>query len=235
MQASKLAIVTGASRGIGAAVAREMAEQGFAVLLIARNAEALNRVANYLQAEGGQVYTLSGDMTKETDIARVEQFVTRFAGDLSVLVHNAGISRVGPIRDFAPEDWRRIIEVNLTAPFLLTRALLRHMNRGSQIVFINSVAGKQAFPEWGAYNASKQGLRALADTLRQEAADTGIRVTSIFPAAVDTPLHDKLNLGWDRKQMMQPLDIARAVMYCVRQPSNIRINELDLSNMAGTF
>ncbi|MBD3223370.1 MAG: SDR family NAD(P)-dependent oxidoreductase [Caldithrix sp.] len=235
VQISKLAIITGASRGIGAAIARSLSENGFGVLLISRSQDNLNRISEYLQAEGGIAFTLTADVTRQDDLQKIDQFVKDSNLDLSVLIHNAGISKVGKIEAFAIEDWNQIIQSNLTAPFMLTRLLLPRMKKGNQVIFINSVAGRQSFPEWAAYNASKHGLRAFADTLREEVSERGIRVTSIFPAAVNTPLHDELNLGWDRKQMMQPADVANAVMYCIRQPSNIRINELDLSNMAGTF
>jgi len=232
---SKLALVTGASKGIGAAIARELSENGFAVLLVARNAGALEQVSGYIQAEGGVAYSVAADLTGEEGIEKVDRAVSKTGMDLGLLVHNAGIARVGNIAEMKPADWRALMDLNVTAPFLLTQKLLPRLHPGSQIIFINSIAGKQAFAGWGAYSASKFALRALADSLRQEVAQQGIRVTSIFPGAVDTPLHDTLPFDWARDKMMKPADVAAAVMHCARQAPNVRINEMEIESSSGKF
>lgn len=232
---SKLAIVTGASRGIGATIAKELSENGYIVLLIARNAEGLNHVAGYIQAEGGAAHAIPADVSKEEDVEKVVNFVEQFDGELMLLVHNAGIAKVGKLDSMSLQDWQKTMDINLTGPFLLTQKMLKFMNAGSQIIFINSVSGKKTFPEWGAYSASKFGLKAFANTLRSEIANQNIRVTSIFPAAVNTGMHNDLPYDWDRTKMMKAMDIANAVMYCLKQGSNIQINEIDLENTSGTF
>lgn len=232
---SNLAVVTGASRGIGAAIARELSEKGYGLLLVARGQEGLEQVAGYLQAEGTVAHAISADLSIEKDVKKISAYIETLGLKLAVLVHNAGIAKVAPIAETTTADWRRVIDVNLTGPFLLTRELLPKMDSGGQIIFVNSVGGKQSFSDWGAYCASKHGLRSFADTLRQEVSGRGIRVTSIFPAAVDTPLHDDLPLDWDRKKMMRPNDIARAVAYVTAQPAHIRINELELESSSGRF
>jgi len=152
-----------------------------------------------------------------------------------MVIHNAGTARVGKIEEMPASDWRRVIDVNLTAPFFLTQKVLPLMKSGSQFVFINSVAGRQSFPEWAAYSASKHGLKALADTLRLEVAEKGIRVTTLYPSSVDTLLHDDLPYDWERSKMLKPRDVANAVAYLLKQPDNITINELDIENCAGKF
>ena len=232
---SKLAVVTGASRGIGAATAKELAEAGYYVLLLARSEEGLARVADYLQAEGLQASGLSVDLTKSEEIDQAAAAIEKIGKDISVLVHNAGIVKVGKASDMKLSGWREVIDLNLTAPFYLTQKLLPKMKEGSQIVMINSIGGKQAFAEWGAYSASKFGLRGFAEALRAEVVEHGIRVTSIYPAAVDTQIHDGLPYNWDRGKMMKADDVARAVLYCLKQGPNVRINDIDLENTAGKF
>ncbi len=232
---SNLAVITGAGRGIGAAIARMFAEEGIAVLLLARNKQALEDVAAYLEAEGGAPHVLAVDISVAADLEKVTAFVKSFNGKLRYLVHNAAVARVGKISGMAVADWRRTLDVNLTAPFSLTQRMLPFMTDGGHIFFINSVAGKQVFPEWGAYSASKFGLRALADTLRLELAADGIKVTTLYPSAVDTPLHEDLPYNWEREKMMKPQNIADALKYIIHQPANICVNELDLASVNGLF
>ncbi len=235
MFSSKLAVVTGASKGIGATIAKELSENGFTVLLVARNEDGLNQVAGYIQAEGGSAFAVPADITKPEGINQISEFVDTFNGKLNLLVHSAGIARVGRLENFSAENWRNTLETNVTGPFLLTRKLIPQMPKGAQVIFINSVAGRQAFPEWGAYAVSKFALRALADTLRAELAEREVRVTSIFPASVNTSMHDTLPFNWERSKMLRSRDVANAVLYCMKQPPGVRINEIDLENSAGTF
>jgi len=232
---SKLAVITGAGRGIGAAIARALAEHGWELLLLARSEEALSRVAGYIQAEGGKAHFLSVDLAKDTELDSVTKAASSFKRPLSLLVHNAGQARTGSLESFSLKDWQEQLDINLTAPFGLTQRLTPLMSEGSQIHFINSTAGKNVFPEWGGYCVSKFGLRALADTLREELAPKNIRVVSIFPSSVDTPLHDSLPYNWDRSHMLKPRDVAGAVIYCIKQPPGVRINEIDLENSGGKF
>jgi len=232
---SDLAVISGGSSGIGAAIGRMFCEENKAVALLARREENLRAVSTYLQAEGGDAHPLVVDVSLSTDVEKVSAFVKKFKGSLKYLVHNAGLARVGSVEHFSVADWKRTLDVNLTAPFVLTRHLLPLMSPDSHIIFINSVAGKQTFPEWSAYCASKHGLRAFADTLRKEVAARGIKVTTLFPGAVDTPLHDSLPYDWEREKMLQPTHVAEAVRYIIRQPSQVTVPELDLSHNAGLF
>jgi len=233
---TKLAVVSGASKGIGAAIARSLAEHQLGVVLLGRNKENLNKVADYLKAETGMAMTFPCDITKPKDVQKLVQMIAKTNSKIELLVNNAGISRTGSVEEFSYSDWQAVLDTNLNGSFLLTKSLLPLItDQRGQIIFINSVAGKQSFPEWSAYNASKAGLRALADTLRAELNPRGIRVTSIYPAAVDTPLHDELPYDWDRSKMMRASDIAQAVLFCYKQAPSVRINEIDLENSAGTF
>lgn len=232
---NKLAIITGASRGIGATISRVLSEKGMGVMLLARSAQALGEVASYIQSEGGYAIPLPADLSREEDLEQVVKYVDDFDGDLSVVVHNAGYASVGKVEEFKAEEWQKVLDINLTVPFRLTQKLLSRMKSGSHFIFVNSIAGKTTFPEWSAYSASKHGLKAFADTLRQEVRDKGIRVTTIYPSSVDTAMHYELPYDWDRSKMLKSADVAKAILYCIQQPSNISINELDLENISGTF
>lgn len=233
---TKLAVISGASRGIGAAIARSLAEHQLGVVLLGRNKESLNQVADYLKAEAGTALAYPCDITRSKDVQKLANTIAQTGSKIELLINNAGISKTGLVEEFAYADWQDVINTNLNGSFLLTKTLLPFItDQRGQIVFINSVAGKQSFPEWSAYNASKAGLRAFADTLRAELSPRGIRVTSIYPAAVDTPIHDDLPYDWDRSKMMRASDIAEAVLYCYKQAPSVRINEIDLENSAGTF
>ncbi|MCB9059432.1 MAG: SDR family NAD(P)-dependent oxidoreductase [Calditrichae bacterium] len=235
MEYNSLAVISGASRGIGAAVARKLAEQGMGVVLLARSKDALENVAGYLQSEGLVAHPFAVDLSVSSELDAMVDFVKNIGVEVKLVVHSAGIARVGTVEEMSLADWRRVIDVNLTAPFMFSQKMIPVMKAGSQFIFINSVAGKQSFPEWAAYSASKHGLKALADTLRQEVADRGIRVTTLYPTSVDTMLHNDLPYDWDRKKMLKPRDVADAVLYLMRQPAHITINEMDMGNIAGTF
>ncbi len=229
------AVVSGAGRGIGRAIALALAKEGIGVLLLARSENQLREVSELIQKDGGSAEILPMDLSRTLEIENAISFFSNYAGKIDLLVHNAGIARVGSFAEMNVEDWQVVQDVNVRAPFLLTQKLLPLMAKSSQIIFINSVAGKQSFAGWGAYCASKAALKSLADTLRAEVQSQGIRVTSIYPAAVDTPLQDTIPYDWDRTKMMRAEDVARAVIYCTRQPRNVNINEIDLANSAGTF
>ena len=229
------AVITGAGRGIGRAISLALAKAGYGILLTARSEGQLRAVSEEIRAGGGSAAYLPLDLSLPRAIEESVSFFNAYSGNITLVVHNAGIAKVGTVAEMTVKEWQAVQDVNVRAPFLLTQRLLPLMPKGSQFIFINSVAGRQSFAEWGAYCASKAALKALADTLRTEVQPQGIRVTSIYPAAVNTPLQDTIPYDWDRTKMMQAEDIAEAVLYCVRQPETVRINEIDLENSAGTF
>ncbi len=222
----RTALVTGASRGIGLAVARELAREGAWVGMVARTDGELARAA----AEAGG-HAIPADVTSPASVHGLVGYVTELLGDTpDILVNAAGTFALAPLAATDPDTFDRQIAVNLRGPFLLIRALLPLMlaRRSGLVVNIGSVAGRVAFPENGAYSASKFGLRGLHEVLVQETRGTGVRATLVEPAATDTSLWDPIDPDArqdlpSRSQMLSPDDVARAVLFAATQPAGVEI------------
>jgi len=233
MTRRRTAVVTGASRGIGLAVARALAPR-YTVIMTARNAESLGAAAAEI---GDDACPLSFDLADMTATkAAIERIRTMTSGAPDVLVNNAGLFKLSPIESTSPDDFSASLDVNLSAPFRLIRAFLPEMRkRGSgHILSIGSIADRMAFPENGSYAAAKFGLRGLHEVLRAELRGSGIRSTLISPAPVDTPLWDEVNpderKGFTpRSAMLRPEDVAAAVLFAIGQPDSVNVDELRLS------
>lgn len=227
----RVAVVTGASRGIGRAVARAFACAGARVVMIARGADALRREAEPLGA-----LPIACDVA---DAAAVDAALRRVRAELgapSIVVNNAGIFRLSRVEATTPDSLRETLEVNLVAPFLLTRAALpamREAGRGD-VVTIGSIADRATFPENAAYAASKFGARAVHQVLREELRGSGVRCTLVSPAPVDTALWDEVRPDGregftPRARMLRPEAVADAVLFAVTRPPQVNIDELRLS------
>ncbi|MHB1863917.1 MAG: SDR family oxidoreductase [Gemmatimonadaceae bacterium] len=234
--AGRTAVVTGASRGIGMACAATLARAGARLALVARSAEPLRRMAAEL---GGHAFAVPCDVGDAGAVDAALGALREALGDEApdILVNNAGIFSVQPLEQTSPEDFARALEVNLVAPFLLTRALLPGMKarRGGHIVTIGSIADRAAFPGNAAYAASKYGVRGLHEVLRVELRGTGVRATLVSPGPVDTDLWTPANLGARpgipaRPEMLDPQAVADAVLFAVTQPAAVNIDELRLSH-----
>ncbi|MFS8925160.1 SDR family oxidoreductase [Synechococcus sp. B60.1] len=231
------ALITGASRGIGKAVALRLAEEGIAVALVARSHPDLLAVQAEIQAKGGKAEVFPIDLADLPALPqRLQALLDRF-GVCDVLVNNAGIAQVGPLATLSLSDWQRVIDLNLTAAFLCAQAVLPGMRqqRCGTIVNIISIAGKRAFPNWGAYCASKFGLLGFSQALAAEERQHGIRVTSLCPGAVDTPLWDTVQVDFDRSQMLSPEWVADLVAHIVHLPKGAVVEDLTLMPAAGAF
>ncbi len=189
---NRTAIVTGGARGIGFAIARRMLASGAAVVLWDIDAAALDKAGAALQREAdGRLYAGVVDVTDEAAITRAVAAALHERGKIDILVNNAGITGGNaPLWELAPEVWRRVVEVNLVAPYLVCRAIVPHMVRAryGRIVNIASIAGKEGNPNASHYSASKAGLIALTKSLAKELALTGVLVNSVTPAVAKTEL-----------------------------------------------
>jgi NADP-dependent 3-hydroxy acid dehydrogenase YdfG len=233
--ASDIALVTGASKGVGRSIAKKLAETGLTIFATARNVDQLDSLKNEIEGISGSCITHATELTDEAEVIEMVNEIFKEGKEIKALVQNAGIALVGPVKDMSLSDWRQTLDVNLTAPFLLTQKCIPILSKNAHIFFINSVAGNQAFPDWSAYCASKFALKAFADSLRQELAPDGIKVTTVYPTSIDTPMQDKIPYDWDREKMLNPNDVAEALVNCYKQPAHVQIKDIHLENLAGTF
>lgn len=225
--AEKHVVVTGASSGIGRALAVGFGREGAHVWLGARDEKALAEAAREVDAAGGRGHAVRLDVTDERSVESFAAAVAKGAPEgVHVLVNNAGIGAGGRLDEVSVERWRRVLDTNLTGPFLVTRAFLPHLRKAQgrrQVVNVVSVAGKQGFPGSGAYSASKFGLRGWTEAIAGELAEEGIRVTAVLPGYVATPLVSRTGRA---DQMIQPDDLARAVLDLLDLPESVFVDEL---------
>jgi len=230
--AGRWCVVTGASRGIGAELARLLAADGARLALVARGREALDALARELNAEP-VVCDVADLVQVESAAARIESLA---GGAPDVIVNNAGIFHIGAAHKLSVDTFRRTLDVNLVAPFALVHAFLPGMRaRGSgHLVTIGSVADRNIFPGNAAYSASKYGLRALHEVLRAELRGTGVRTTLVSPGPVDTELWDPIDpdnrTGFTpRAEMLTAAEVAEAIRWALTAPAGVNIGELRLS------
>lgn len=200
----KVAVVTGASSGIGEATARALAGRGAAIVLAARAEEKLRFLAREISAAGGHALPVKTDVTDRDSVeAMIERTIEEF-GSLDILVNNAGLGLSGRVEDLRTDDLRYLFEVNLVGPLICVQAALPRMNRGGRIINVSSVVGKRAIPKVGGYCATKSALNALSDTLRVELATQGITVTSIYPGTTRTAFRENSRRTKDEKRGWRP-------------------------------
>jgi short-subunit dehydrogenase len=200
----KVAIVTGASSGIGEATARALAGRGAAVLLAARNEEKIRFLQREIQAAGGRASAVRVDVADEASVETMVEWTVGEFGSVDILINNAGLGLSGRIEDLRAEDLRYLFEVNVIGPLRCVQAALPHMPRGGHIINVSSVVGRRAIPKVGGYCATKFALNALSDTLRIEVADRGITVTSVYPGTTQTAFRENSRRTKDEKRGWRP-------------------------------
>jgi NADP-dependent 3-hydroxy acid dehydrogenase YdfG len=230
--AGRTAVVTGASRGIGAAVAEALAAEGVRVALVARTRSQLDEVASRI---GGAIVVEADLSTTDGANAAADEAAQAFNGVPDIFVSNAGVFRIAPVHEMDVPDFDTMVATNLTAPFALLSRLVRGMReRGSgHVVTIGSVADRSIFAGNAAYSATKFASRAVHEVLREETRGSGVRVTLVSPAAVDTDIWDPIQFADgskpDRRGMLDPAAVAEAVVFAVTRPASVNIDELRLS------
>jgi NADP-dependent 3-hydroxy acid dehydrogenase YdfG len=237
-----VALVTGASSGIGAATAATLARDGAAVALVARRADRLDELVAQITASGGSALAVPADLTDAEQAAAAVARTVSVLGRLDTLVNNAGLMLVGPMADAPEDEWDRMIAVNIQAVLHTTRAALPHLAAAatdeprhvSDIVNISSTAGRVARPGTAVYSLTKFGLNAMSEGLRQELQPQRVRVGVVEPGTVDTELgshvRDGLREAIERQtsdmEKLRPQDIADAVSYIVTRERRVAVNEL---------
>jgi clavulanate-9-aldehyde reductase len=233
---NRVVAVTGASSGIGEAIALSCARAGAAVALAARRAERIELLAQRIEEEGAKAIAVPTDVGEEGQARAFIERAHAELGRLDVLVNNAGVMLLGPIENAPTEEWRRMIHANVFGVLYCTHAVLPLMRaQGSgHIVNVSSVAGRVARAGSGVYNLTKFGVGAFSESLRQEAVALGVRVTLVEPGAVATELAghnrpevlEQMAKRFQGVTLMEADDIANAVLYAIGQPSNVSVNEV---------
>jgi NADP-dependent 3-hydroxy acid dehydrogenase YdfG len=237
-----VALVTGASSGIGEAAALALAGEGAAVALVARRTDRLETLAKQIESTGGRSLVITADVTDEVEAREAVDAVAAEFGRLDTAVNNAGLMLLGPIVDADVVEWQRMVNLNLLGLMYVARAAVPHLLKAaedsprqvSDLVNISSVAGRQVRKGSGVYNATKHGVGAFSEALRLEVTAQHLRVSLVEPGATDTELrsHNRPEIQAGMQQRMDAMDrlqaedIADAVGYIVTRPRHVAINEI---------
>jgi len=227
----KAAIVTGASRGLGKALAEQLAQAGARVVLVARSAPELERIVEEIRGHGGEGHALAYDVGRKQDIHPLAGAAAALVGPIDLLIHNASSLGPTPLRlllDTECEDLSQVLETNLIGPFRLSKAIAGSMalRKTGTIVHVSSDAALNAYPHWGAYAASKAGLDQLSRIWAAELAERGVRVLSVDPGEMDTVMHRQALPEADPATLARPEQVAARIVALLRDatvPSGSRI------------
>ncbi len=217
--AGKVAIVTGAGRGIGKAISLILSRSGCRVVLASRNESRLKSIWEEICSQGGEALVVPTDLSRDADMERLVERTLQEWGSIDYLVNNAGWGKKAPVVKAKVEDWDRTFQVNLRAPMILSQLVLPTLIAKGEgaIINIGSISGKMGQANSAAYSASKFGLIGFTQSLYEEVREHGIKVTVILPGFVDTELIPPTN-KLDRSKMISPEDVAQAVLFVLTSP-----------------
>lgn len=226
--AGQVVLVTGASRGIGKAIAVMLAEHGAHVIAAARTQSALDEVVSEIKQQGGKAQSFVFDLTDENSIIALAEKINNDFGRLDILVNNAGLTHSAPLQETTTADFDRVMATNIRGPYLLIREvlpMLRQSLRGF-IINIASVVGVKGYARQTAYTASKHALRGMSIALAEELRDTAIRVHVLCPGGVATDMIARVRPDIPKETLIEPVEIAELVLYLVTHKGNAVIDEI---------
>jgi 3-oxoacyl-[acyl-carrier protein] reductase len=226
-------LITGASRGIGRAIAEELATQDAVLLLHGRNTVALAQTRKAVEPRCAKVILLVHDLAKLSGVSDLIAEVGK--GPIDLLVNNAGVAVVKPFTEITTVEWEQTVGVNITAPYMLTQHFAPRMPPGSSVVNILSIAAKSGFANWSAYCMSKFALEGFSQSVREELRDRKIRVINVYPAATDTTIWNEIEGNWPRDKMISPKEVASAVAYALSRPADVALENITLSSLTGNL
>ena len=226
----KVAIVTGASRGIGRAISIALANEGATVVVTARSIDKLKETAELVASLGAKAEVVPAELSEEQSIKNLISEVADKFGRLDILVNNAGITHSAQLEETSTEDWQRCYRINATAPFILCREALPFLRKAEAAYIINiaSVVGVKGYPLQSAYTASKHALRGMTMSLAEELAGSNIRVHLLCPGGVNTEMVDRVRPDIKKNELIAPDEIAELVVYLVTHKGNAVIDELHI-------
>ena len=228
-----VAIVTGASTGIGKQISIKLSKNNYYVILISRNKQKLQLVEKNIKDIGNDCSIVCADVGKKSSIEKISSIPNIHSVD--VLVNNAGIGVFNKIQNISVSEWDEQINTNLRGSFLMTKLVIDSMikKQSGKIVFMNSVAGLNPYPFSSAYVASKYGLRGFSSSLREELRDYNIKVISIHPGAINTPFWDNIKGDFPREDMLSVEDIATTTVDAILAKNNVVHEEIVIRRTAG--
>lgn len=233
------ALITGASSGIGKATALAFAKAGIDVALVSRSQEKLAAVVQAAELAGVEAKAYAVDLAVVSQVQEKIRAIAADFGGINILVNNAGMGYTGSLSETPLSDWQQVIDLNLSSTFQCIMGILPLMRdaAGGTIINVASIAGKQGFPNWGAYCVSKAGVISLSQTLAAEERPQGIRVTAICPGAVHTEIWDTetVKVDFDRSKMLTPEVVAESILHTALLPKHAVIDELTIMPSAGVL
>lgn len=233
------AIITGASSGIGKATALAFASSGIDLCLVSRERQKLETVAHLASEYGGEVKIVPTDLADLSKVKATIEGITKDFAPIDILVNNAGIGYTNFLRDTSLEDWQKVLNLNLTSVFQCVMGVLPSMRERGQgtIVNVASIAALNPFPEWGLYSVSKAALVSFSQCLAAEERGNGIRVTTICPGAVNTPIWDTetVKADFDKSAMLTPEMVANTILHTVLLPQGAVIEQLTITPSLGVL
>ena len=229
----KRILITGASRGIGRAIAERLASPEHHLFIHGRDQRALDEVMHKVQAKKGNAQSVVADLSKLAGIETVLEAVG--SEPLDVLINNAGIAFVKPVEVLSVEEWQHTLAVNVTAPFLLCRRLLLQMPKGAAIVNIMSIASRVGFANWSSYSMSKFAMEGFSQSLREELRPRGIRVINIYPSSTKTELWNSVSGSWPKEKMLNSSEVAEAVVFALERPPDVQVDTINIGHITGTL
>ncbi len=233
------AIITGASSGIGRAVALAFAQADISTALVSRSAEKLTEVATQAQEQGAEARVYPLDLAQVREVKDKLKHIADDFGPIDILVNNAGMGYTGSLEQTSLSDWQRVIDLNLTSVFQCIMGVIPGMRMQKRGIIVNvaSIAAHNSFPGWGAYSASKAGLVSLSKTLAEEERANGIRVTIISPGAVNSSLWDTdtVQADFNRSAMLTPQIVAQSILQTVLLPEAAVVEEMTIMPSAGAL
>src|SRR5262249_50126003 len=227
--AGRVALVTGAGRGLGRAIAEGLASAGAYVMVSGRKTHALHATVQIIERKGGHAAAIRCDVRDRASVESLVRTPLRCWGRIDILVNNAAVFQIAALSDTSEELWDSILGTNLTGAYIVTQTALAPIVQSSgHIVNMISVAGKTAFPGNAAYCASKWGLLGFTNVIRDELRPLGVRVTAVLPGRVDTPIWDTVAGRWDRKHMLRPETVAKSIVDACCAPLDSSIDEITI-------
>ena len=234
--AGKIALITGASRGIGKVIAMALAERGASVCLTARSKKDLDSVARQINDSGGKAVSFPADVSNESDIQALFKFFSSNFSNLDILINNAGAGIFNNIEDLSSEDFDRVFDINVKSMFIISKEALKFMvpKKSGYIINIASVQGFRAYKKCSLYASSKHAVMGLTKALAVETLDKNIRVSAILPGGVDTDFIDGIRPDLERSQLIMPEDIAKTVLYFLSISGRAMVDQIYIRRSSST-